>query len=242
MFDPYDIEKDRGPDPNMSTHRLVANATWDVPVGRDRKHGADMPGGPTRCSAAGRSRRSFQARSGQHLTPFFSGFYTTSPWNTGKPLDGLGTASAARGGRTRSRTRTAGGTREAFFDQTAYAIPADGKLGNAKKGSLIGPGHVGRELRLLQGRGPHRPVPAAVLAAARQRVQPPAVPPDLRERVRRPDRYLIDGDRRQRDDRRPRRRLDRQRRGVRARSRHTSGLAGDILGSSPWRRGFRSFP
>ena len=47
--------------------------------------------GRTRCSAAGRSRRSFQARSGQNLTPFFSGFYTTSPWNTGKPLDGLGT-------------------------------------------------------------------------------------------------------------------------------------------------------
>jgi len=28
-----------------------------------------------------------QARSGQHLTPFFSNYYTTSPWNTGKPLD-----------------------------------------------------------------------------------------------------------------------------------------------------------
>ena len=49
------------------------------------------PAGPTRCSAAGRCRRSVQARSGQHLTPFFSGFYTTSPWNTGKPLDGSGT-------------------------------------------------------------------------------------------------------------------------------------------------------
>ncbi|HEY6553418.1 MAG TPA: hypothetical protein VI669_08685, partial [Vicinamibacteria bacterium] len=33
-----------------------------------------------------------------------------------------------------------GGTREAFFDQTAYALPADGVLGNAGKGSLRGPG------------------------------------------------------------------------------------------------------
>ena len=37
----------------------------------------------------------FQARSGNNLTPFFSSFYTTSPWNTGKPLDGLGNAFVA---------------------------------------------------------------------------------------------------------------------------------------------------
>ena len=31
-----------------------------------------------------------QARSGPNLTPFFTGFYTTSPWNTGRALDGIG--------------------------------------------------------------------------------------------------------------------------------------------------------
>ena len=30
MFDPYDIEKDRGPDPNVVKHRVVVNGTWDV--------------------------------------------------------------------------------------------------------------------------------------------------------------------------------------------------------------------
>ena len=44
QFDPYDIEKDRGPDPNIVKHRLVANATWDIPVGHDRKHGAEHGG------------------------------------------------------------------------------------------------------------------------------------------------------------------------------------------------------
>ena len=38
------------------------------------------------------------------------------------------------------RDPNAGGSREAFFNPAAYAIPADGKLGNAKKGSLKGPG------------------------------------------------------------------------------------------------------
>jgi hypothetical protein len=33
-----------------------------------------------------------------------------------------------------------GGTRDAFFNQEAYALPAEGMLGNAKKGSLLGPG------------------------------------------------------------------------------------------------------
>ena len=75
-----------------SKHRLVANATWDVPVGRGRKHGANMAAWADALFGGWTVSTLFQARSGQNLTPFFSGFYTTSPWNTGKPLDGLGTA------------------------------------------------------------------------------------------------------------------------------------------------------
>ena len=82
MFDPYDIEKDRGPDPNVVKHRLVANATWDVPVGHGRAHGANMKGWTDALFGGWTVSTLFQARSGQHLTPFFTGFYTTSPWNT----------------------------------------------------------------------------------------------------------------------------------------------------------------
>src|SRR4029078_5452211 len=42
QFNPYDTEKERGPDPNVVKHRIVANATWDIPVVRNRAHGADM--------------------------------------------------------------------------------------------------------------------------------------------------------------------------------------------------------
>ena len=59
QFDPYDIEKDRGPDPNVVKHRVVANATLGHSGGprppARREHGE---AGRTRCSAAGRSRRS----------------------------------------------------------------------------------------------------------------------------------------------------------------------------------------
>jgi len=140
QFDPYDIEKDRGPDPNVVKHRLVANATWDVPVGRDRKHGANMSAWADALFGGWTVSTLVQARSGQHLTPFFSGFYTTSPWNTGKPLDGLGNFFCCAWRPDQIRDPQPGGARDAFFDQTAYALPGPGQLGNAKKGSLTGPG------------------------------------------------------------------------------------------------------
>jgi len=140
QFDPYDIEKDRGPDPNVVRHRVVANATWDIPVGHGRAHGANMASWANALFGGWTTSTLFQARSGQNLTPFFSGFYTTSPWNTGKALDGLGNFFCCAWRPDQIRNPNSGGTRDAFFDQTAYAIPAPGQLGNAKKGSLKGPG------------------------------------------------------------------------------------------------------
>ena len=140
MFDPYDIEKDRGADPNVVKHRMVANATWDVPVGRGRKHGSNMAGWADALFGGWTISTLVQARSGNNLTPFFTSFYTTSPWNTGKALDGLGTCFAGCWRPDQTHDPNTGGSRDAFYDVTAYALPADGKLGNAKKGSLLGPG------------------------------------------------------------------------------------------------------
>jgi hypothetical protein len=140
MFDPYDIEKDRGPDPNVVKHRVVLNATWDIPVGRGRTHGANMPGWADALFGGWTVSTLFQARSGNNLTPFFSSYYTTSPWNTGKPLDGLGTNFCCAWRPDQIHDPNTGGTRDAFYDVTAYGLPADGQLGNAKKGSLHGPG------------------------------------------------------------------------------------------------------
>ena len=44
QYNPYDLEQDRGPDPNMPRHRFIMNATWELPVGRDRRIGSSMPG------------------------------------------------------------------------------------------------------------------------------------------------------------------------------------------------------
>ena len=140
MFDPYDIEKDRGPDPNVVKHRVVMNATWDLPLGHGRRHGANMPGWADALFGGWTVSTLFQARTGNNLTPFFSSFYTTSPWNTGKPLDGLGGNFCCAWRPDQVKDPHEGGNRDAFYDVTAYALPAPGLLGNAGKGSLRGPG------------------------------------------------------------------------------------------------------
>ena len=91
QFDPYDIEKDRGPDPNVVKHRFVLNGTWDIPVGRDRPFGSSMPIWADAIIGGWTVSTIFQARSGPNLTPFF--VYGTDPIfpaNTGIGLDGIG--------------------------------------------------------------------------------------------------------------------------------------------------------
>src|SRR5690606_14192934 len=140
QFDPYDIEKDRGPDPNVVKHRLVFNSTWDIPVGRDRPFGHDLPlwadaliGGWTVSSIV-------QARSGPNLTPFYViGTDPIYPANTGVGLDGVGQFGESWRPDVIGDPNI-GGSRDRFFDVTAFALPADGTLGNAKKGSVRGPG------------------------------------------------------------------------------------------------------
>jgi hypothetical protein len=141
QFDPYDIEKDRGPDPNVVRHRVVANATWDIPVGHGRKYGSNMAGWANALFGGWTVSTLFQARSGNNLTPFFTSYYSTSPWNVGpKPLDGVGNNFCCAWRPDQVSDPNVGGSRDAFFNQQAYALPGPGLLGNAKKGSLRGPG------------------------------------------------------------------------------------------------------
>jgi hypothetical protein len=139
-FNLYDLELDRGPDPNVVKHRVVANATWDIPVGHGRSHGSSMPGWANALFGGWTVSTLFQARTGNNLTPFFYGYYSTSPWNTGASLDGLGNAFCCAWRPDQISNPNSGGSRDQFFNQQAYAMPAPGVLGNAKKGSLLGPG------------------------------------------------------------------------------------------------------
>ncbi len=141
QYDPYDIEKDRGPDPNVVRHRVVMNGTWDVPVGRGRPFGSAMPAWADAIVGGWTVSTIFQARTGPNLTPYFTygdtgGIY---PANTGRALDGVGQFGEAWRPDVLGEPNT-GGTRARFYDLTAFALPAPGTLGTAAKGSVRGPG------------------------------------------------------------------------------------------------------
>ena len=182
----------------------------------------------------------FQARSGQHLTPFFSGFYTTSPWNTGKPLDGLGDVFCCAWRPDQIKDPDAGGSRDAFFDQTAYAIPADGKLGNAKKGSLLGPGTWVVNFAFYKDVVRHQGFNLQFSALLDNAFNHPQFFPAYGSGFVDLTSYLIDGDPAQRDDRRAGSRFDRQYGGLLARTGHTSGVTSEILALAL--RGARASP
>ncbi len=140
QYDAFDIEKARGPDPNVVKHRIVANGTWDIPVGRGRRHGANMPGWANALFGGWTVSTIFQARTGPNLTPWFSGYYTTSPWNTAHALDALGNCFADCWKPDQVGNPQSGGSRDHFFNLAAYALPGPGQYGNVKNGSLTGPG------------------------------------------------------------------------------------------------------
>ncbi len=140
LYNPWEPKSDRGPDPNVVKHRFLANATWDIPVGKGRKHGSSMPGWANTLFGGWTVSTIFQARTGLNLTPYFYGFTSTSPWNTGgKPLDGLGNAPGSWRPDVTGDPNTPQ-TRDVWFNQKAYSLPASDQFGNAKKGSLQGPG------------------------------------------------------------------------------------------------------
>ena len=141
QYDPYDIEKDRGPDPNVVKHRVVMNSTWEIPIGRQRSFGSSLPRWADAVVGGWTVSTIFQARTGPHLTPYFTYGDTGNiyPANTGRTLDGVGQFGEAWRPDVTGDPNT-GATRASFYDLTKFRLPAPGSLGNARKGSVLGPG------------------------------------------------------------------------------------------------------
>jgi hypothetical protein len=140
QYAPYDLSLDRGPDPDIVKHRLLLNSTWQIPIGRQQRFFSTLPRWADRLVGGWTVATIFQARSGQHLTPFFA--YGTSPIfpaNTGKAYDTNNSFTEAwrpdvvgdpKGSRDRQN----------FFNLGAFKLPEPGSIGNARNGLLTGPG------------------------------------------------------------------------------------------------------
>jgi outer membrane receptor protein involved in Fe transport len=140
---PFDLGRERGRDLTTPTHRFAAAMIYDLPVGRDRRWLARLPGAVD--AAIGNWQISVVGylQSGGYLTPTITvpdptGTKFTSTAN--RPLvtirpdqlrdPNLDDPSIAR-----------------WYDITAYGAPPTGRFGSAGRGSIEGPGlnvwHVG---------------------------------------------------------------------------------------------------
>ena len=138
-YDPYDLEKMRGPDPYVPRHRFVADLIWDLPFGRNRAYLSDLPGWANLLLGGWTLTAIAQARSGYHLTPFYTGVDQNgvNPANTGVALTDNNFSEAWRpdlvGDPSGPRQR------EDFFNLAAFALAAPGTTGNTPFGALEGP-------------------------------------------------------------------------------------------------------
>jgi Carboxypeptidase regulatory-like domain len=142
QYAPYNLEADRGPDPNVVKHRIVMNGTWDVPVGKGRKVGSNMPAWADALFGGWTVSAIFQARSGNNLTPFFTlGYSSFTPYNLGFLPDTTGVFVGDTWRPDQVGDPKTGGTRDRWFDPSAYAQPAPGVFpGSTKRNSFKGPG------------------------------------------------------------------------------------------------------
>lgn len=139
LENPYDRAGFRGDSQWVPRHRFMSNLIWELPVGRgrrllDRGGWADWVAGGWQISAI------YIARTGEYLTPVFSGSDPSNTNTIGGRADRTGNGNLPRRQRTIER----------WFDASAFAVPPNGRFGNAGRGVIIGPGRHALSLGLFK--------------------------------------------------------------------------------------------
>ena len=135
----------------------------------------------------------FQARSGLNLTPFFSGYYSTTPGTRPCPWTASATGSAAPGGRTWSATPTS--APRTTSGSTRRPMPSRGRaVREREERQPPRARHVGRQLLVLQGRRRDEPLPPAVPALLDNAFNHPQFFPGYGDSFTNMQSYLEDGD------------------------------------------------
>lgn len=137
----FDVDYMRGPTTNIPRHRFVNTLIWDVPVGRGRAFGANLPTALDALVGGWTVSAFTQVQSGAFLTAFYNshcgsgtncyGSEKADPVSGQDPNDGPKTL--------QQWFNTGAFSVAAFRDATGRPIFA-GRFGNADKGSINGPG------------------------------------------------------------------------------------------------------
>ncbi len=129
----------RGDSRYVPRQRFVGSLIWELPAGQGRRL-LNRPGALNWLLGGWQTSATYVAQTGEYFTPTFSG---ADPSNTnviGGVADRLGNGNLPEDQRTIDR----------WFDATAFAVPPNGRFGNAGRGVLIGPGRHALSLGLFK--------------------------------------------------------------------------------------------
>jgi len=139
---PFDVSRERAVESHSPRHRVNGAAIWDLPFGRGRWLGGNMPGVVDKIFGQWSLSGLFFIETGQFFTPYFtskdiSGTGITKPQHDEGALAGLRPDRIANGNLPANQR-----TQNRWFDPSAFVIPDAniGRFGNSGRNILEGPG------------------------------------------------------------------------------------------------------
>ncbi len=137
----FDPDYLKGPTANVPAHRFVSSLIWNLPVGRGRALGAEMPAALEAIAGGWAVASLVQVQSGAHLTAFYSSHCGSGTNCYGsEKADGVSGEDPNGGPQTLQQWfNTNAFSVAAFRDAQGRAVFA-GRFGNAEKGTIVGPG------------------------------------------------------------------------------------------------------
>ncbi|HWQ54828.1 MAG TPA: TonB-dependent receptor [Bryobacteraceae bacterium] len=139
MENPYD-HLWWGRDAYTSRHRVVLNATYDLPFGKGRRFLTSAPGVVNQLVGGWQLGFVSYFQSGQYFTPTFSGFDASNTNTSGGLPDRIADGNYSPGQRDRNK----------WFDPSAFVVPPKGRFGNSGANILEGPGMNLQHLSLIK--------------------------------------------------------------------------------------------
>ncbi|MGH9671561.1 MAG: carboxypeptidase regulatory-like domain-containing protein [Bryobacteraceae bacterium] len=127
----YDRARDRADARFAPRHRFIANAIWDLPVGRGRRF-LNRPGLANHVLGGWELTTTFITQTGEYLTPTFAGADPSNTNTLGGRPDRLRDGNLPDGESSITR----------WFDASAFAPPPNGRFGNSARSVILGPGRV----------------------------------------------------------------------------------------------------
>jgi hypothetical protein len=134
--DNFNFARDRGNGGWTPRQRFTVQFIWQLPFGHGRALGNGWPGPLDGLLGGWQLSGMFASQTGIWVTPTFSGRDTSNTQRIGGRADVIGDWRLPEDQRTLQR----------WFNTSAFAIPQNGKFGNAGPNSIQGPGRWGQDL------------------------------------------------------------------------------------------------